>query len=148
MSPPVVPTPEIGNRQRGLIDIRRAPRFSDHFHRAADWRLEASTLLVFFSGELTLAGANIKLALLGDEEVLDPIERRDQPGFVRREHLLHQRQQRRQHIVGLEPALGHAGFEELQERQLQPTHSSGHLRFGQHLRGLFLELAARRAPSL
>ena len=31
---------EIGNGQRGLINIRRAPRFAHHFHRAADGRLE------------------------------------------------------------------------------------------------------------
>src|SRR5262245_47327997 len=58
------------------------------------------------------------MARSGKGQVLEPIERRDQPRLMRRLHLLQQRQQRCQHIVGLEPALLHAGFEKFQERNV------------------------------
>ena len=120
MAPPARADPEIGNRQRGLVNVRRAPRFGDHFHRAGstgDW--SASTLPVFFSGELTFAGANINWPCSVTIRSWIPSSGATRPGLVRREHLLHQRQQRRQHVVGLKAALGDAGFEELEERRLR-----------------------------
>ena len=56
------------------------------------------------------------MALLGYGQVLNVIEWRDETRFVRREHLLHEGQQRRQNVVRFEAAFCLTGFEEFQER--------------------------------
>src|SRR5258705_406220 len=58
------------------------------------------------------------MARIRDIQVLDAIERCNQARTMRGEHLLHQRQQCGQYVIGLKAAPGDARFEKLDKRRL------------------------------
>ena len=57
---PASADPEIGNGQRGLVNVRRAPRFADHLNRllTGDWMCLYFGRVLLWRADL--AGANIK----------------------------------------------------------------------------------------
>ena len=55
------------------------------------------------------------MPLFRNDQVVNPVEWRDQTRLVRGQHLLHERQQCCQHVVCFEAALRGSGFEEFQK---------------------------------
>ena len=109
---------EVRNRQRGLIDVRRAPRFGHNFHSMAHWRLESFHFGGVLLRRTDFCWSKHQMPLFRDNQVLNPVEWCDQTRLVRGQHLLHERQQRCQYVVRFEAVFRASDFEELQERRL------------------------------